>query len=116
MSFSSINCASRVAGLLVASARIRPRSNRSPQAGADGRELGREAGRQFIHHGLQPFADQLARAIEVRAFLEDERDLREPNLESERNSVRPGTPAISFSMGKVTSFSISSGASAGTGC
>src|SRR5437867_6658506 len=37
-----------------------------------------------------------------------------PNLESERISVMPGTPASSVSRGNVTSFSISSGASAGT--
>ncbi len=37
-----------------------------------------------------------------------------PNLESERSSTMSGRPAISLSMGKVTSFSTSSGASAGT--
>jgi hypothetical protein len=58
-----------------------------PEAGADGRELGREAGRQFVHHGLQPFADQLARAVEVRAFLEDAVDLRESEL-GERAQLR----------------------------
>ena len=37
-----------------------------------------------------------------------------PNFDSERNSTMSGRPAISLSMGKVTSFSTSSGASAGT--
>ena len=37
-----------------------------------------------------------------------------PYLESDRIWVMPGSPASSVSMGKVTSFSISSGASAGT--
>src|ERR1043165_9346283 len=37
-----------------------------------------------------------------------------PNFESERSSIMPGSPAIWLSMGRVTSFSISSGASAGT--
>ena len=50
------------------------------ETGADGRELGREAGRQFIEHRLQPLADQLARAVDVRAVLEDEGDLRQAEL------------------------------------
>src|SRR5688572_32597515 len=37
-----------------------------------------------------------------------------PNLESERSSIMPCRPAIWLSSGSVTSFSISSGASAGT--
>ena len=37
-----------------------------------------------------------------------------PNFESERNSIIPGSPDISVSIGYVTSFSISSGARAGT--
>ncbi len=37
-----------------------------------------------------------------------------PKRDSERNSVKPAMPPISVSMGNVTSFSISSGASAGT--
>ena len=37
-----------------------------------------------------------------------------PNLESDRSSTISGSPAISLSIGKVTSFSTSSGANAGT--
>ena len=45
-----------------------------------GASFGVRFGREFIHRRLQPLAHELARAINVRAVLEDERDLRKAEL------------------------------------
>ena len=44
------------------------------------RELGREAGRQFVEHALQPLGDELADTVNVHAVAEGHRDLRQPEL------------------------------------
>jgi hypothetical protein len=104
ISFSSMSCSARVAGLLVASGSVvHDIVEDVAQPGGDGREFGGQAGRQFIGGVLQTLADQLARAVDVgpaKTSVTCER----PVLESERSSVMPGTPLISISMRKGDEF------------